>query len=95
MRISNVIDRPVVTEKSMEEQSLGRYTFKVNRKASKGAVANEIKRIYGVEPVEVRTMIMPGKKRRVLGTRRFIKTRKWKKAIIKLKEGQSIDLIGK
>ena len=71
-----------------------KYAFRVNMKATKGAVANEINRLYGVEVENVRTMIMPGKKRRVLGTRKFTKTQKWKKAIVTLKEGHKIELIG-
>lgn len=95
MRVSNVLLKPIITEKSMAmsgEQNT--YIFEINLKASKGAVANEVTRIYGVEVKDVRTIIMPGKKRRLLGTRRFIKTKKRKKAIVKLKEGQTIDLIG-
>ena len=94
MRLSNIIDRPIVTEKSMALGAENRYVFKVNMKASKGSIANEIKRIYDVEVDEVNTMIMPGKKRRIMGTRRFTKTKKWKKAVVKLKEGSKIDLGG-
>lgn len=94
MRVSNVILKPIVTEKSMALQNDLKYIFQVNLKASKGAIAEEINRIYGVDAVDVKTMIMPGKKRRILGTRKFTKTKKKKKAIVKLKEGQKIDLVG-
>ncbi len=73
----------------------GKYVFRVNTKASKGAVANEVGRLYGVEVLNVSTMIMSGKKRRVIGTRLFTKTKKWKKAIVKVKPGQKIELVGK
>lgn len=95
MKISNIIKRPVVTEKTMEYQEDDKYVFDVSLRASKGAIANEVSRVYGVEVDDVRTMIMPGKKRRIFKTNRFMKTKKWKKAIVKLKDGQKIDLVGK
>ena len=94
MRISNIIERPIVTEKTMSFAGDDKYAFKVNTKASKGSIANEIERVYGVDVVDVKTMIMRGKKRRIMGTRKFTKTKNWKKAIVKLKGGQSIDLVG-
>jgi len=94
MKVSNIVVKPIVTEKSMAHEHEGKYYFMVNTKASKGAIANEIARLYDVEVVSVKTMIMPGKKRRVIGTRKFTKTKKWKKAIVKLKEGQKIEQIG-
>ncbi len=95
MRVSEVILRPIVTEKSMAFEHELKYLFQVNMKSSKGSIAAELKRIYNVDAKEIRTMIMPGKKRRILGTRRFGKTKKWKKAIVKLSEGQKIELVGK
>lgn len=94
MKVSSVIVKPIVTEKTMALEHEGKYAFRVNMYASKGAVANEVARLYGVEVVNVATMIMPGKKRRILKTRKFTKTRKWKKAIVTLKEGDKIELIG-
>ncbi len=94
MNVSNIVIKPIVTEKTMALELEGKYVFKVNMRAPKGAIAKEINRLYGVDAVEVRTMVTPGKKRRVIGTRNFTKTRKWKKAIVKVKEGQKIELIG-
>ena len=94
MKVSNIVVKPVVTEKTMALELERKYAFRVNMQASKGAIASEINRLYGVEVENVRTMIMPGKKRRVLGTRKFTKTKKWKKAIATLKEGHKIELIG-
>ena len=95
MRVSDIVVKPIVTEQSMSMQEQDCYVFEVNMKTSKGAVSKEIERLYNVKVEEVRTMIMPGKKRRLLKTRRFTKTRKWKKAIVKLKAGQKLDLVGK
>ncbi len=95
MLISNVVKRPIVTEKSLSfGASENKYFFEVDMKASKGSVAKEVARIYGVDVQNVSTMIMPGKKRRVPKTNKFMKTKKWKKALVKLKDGQSIDITG-
>lgn len=79
----------------MALESDDKYVFKVNMKSSKGAVKQEINRIFGVDVIDIQTMIMPGKKRRKVKTRQFIKTKKWKKAVVKLKDGQKIDLVAK
>lgn len=95
MRVSDTIIKPIVTERTMAMQNEGNYVFEVNMKTSKGAVSKEIERLYNVKVDSVRVMIMPGKKRRILKTRRFTKTKKWKKAVVKLKEGQKLELVGK
>lgn len=95
MRLSNLILKPIVTEKSYGLSGQGRYEFKVNMTATKGSIAMELKRLYGVDAVEVKTAIMPGKKRRLAGSRLFSRPLKWKKAVAKLKEGQTIDLFPK
>lgn len=95
MRINNTIIKPLISEKSMAASNNNEYTFKVRKNANKNLIKNEITRMYNVEVQDVRTMIMPGKPKRVLRTRLATKTPQWKKAIIKLKEGQSIDLFPK
>jgi large subunit ribosomal protein L23 len=95
MRLSRSIIKPIITENSYEHASDGRYVFKVAIKATKGSIKNEIEDIYGVNVVNVKTAIMPGKSSRIGKTRLFSKPARWKKAVIKLKEGQSIDLFPK
>ena len=95
MRLNNIIIKPIVTEKSVDLTKDGKYTFRVHLKAHKGLIASELSKMYGVDVVDVNTSIVPGKKKRILKTRRFTKTSKWKKAIIKLKEGQKLDIIPK
>ena len=92
MRLTNKITRPKVTEKSVHLSKEGRYVFKVTKTATKGAIADEVERTYGVNVLNVRTTILHGKKRRIPKTSRFRTTENWKKAIVKLKDGQSIDL---
>lgn len=94
MKLSNKVYNPIITEKAVNySASENKYTFKVAVSASKGAVANEISKLYGVEVEDVKTCIMPGKKKRIGKTNKFTKTSKWKKAIVKLKDGQKIDIV--
>jgi large subunit ribosomal protein L23 len=92
MRISNAIVKPLITEKTMSQTDEGRYAFKVTMEATKGKIAQSINELFGVNVTQVKTMIMPGKPKRVGRTNRIIKTSKWKKAVVKLKEGQKIAL---
>lgn len=92
MRLSNVIEKPIITEKGVKLTEMDRYAFVVNKKASKGAIAIAVKEMFDVDAIDVRTMIMPGKKRRIRGTQKFIKTKSFKKAIVTVKEGQKIEL---
>jgi large subunit ribosomal protein L23 len=91
MRTSNIIINPITTEKSVDQSKAGYFVFKVRANASKGSVADEVERIYGVNVVGVKTMILPGKKRRITGTSRFKKSASWKKAIVILKGDQKIE----
>lgn len=95
MRINNAVIKPIVTEKSYAMASKGFYTFKVSRSASKGAIKNNIKSLYGVDVIEVNTNVLPGKPKRIMKSRKFTKTETWKKAVVRLKEGQSIDVFPK
>lgn len=84
--------RPVVSEKSYEMIEQGRYTFEVDVRASKPEIARAVEEIFKVHVTDVNTMRVPGKARRV----RVVKgmTRAWKKAIVTLKEGDSIKEFG-
>lgn len=85
-----VILRPIITEKSFDiAQSENRYTFEVAKEANKGQIADAIAEIFGVTVLKVNTMNVSGKPRRV----RYVKgtTRSWKKAIVALKEGDTIE----
>ena len=95
MRINNILIQPIITEKSMSQTGNHNYTFKVALDTPKNVVANELKRMYNVDVIDVKTMVMPGKKKRVLKTRLHTKASNWKKAVVKLKDGQHIDLFPK
>ncbi len=90
MNIHEVIRRPLVTEKSTigrEEHNLA--TFAVDPRANKHDIQRAVEQLFDVTVVTVRTMRQPRKKRRVgmkIGRRA-----EWKKAIVELAEGQSIE----
>ncbi len=91
MQLSKILIRPLITEKSAADTSAeNRYHFKVNVRATKNAIAQAVEELFVVDVIEVATHVMPGKKRRVGKTRQFIRTPKWKKAIVTLKSGQEI-----
>lgn len=93
MRVNKVIVKPIVTEKSMAAGDSNKYHFKVGIKASKDAIAENVEDLFDVDVVSVRTMIMPGKKKRIGKTWRFTKTKKWKKAVVEVMPGQKIKLV--
>tara|TARA_B100001287_G_scaffold255345_1_gene239379 strand:+ start:4784 stop:5074 length:291 start_codon:yes stop_codon:yes gene_type:complete len=90
----NILIKPVITEKmTAEAENLNRYGFVVNRYANKIEIKKAVEETYGVTVDSVRTMVCIGKKR-TRGTKSgFIsgKTKTFKKAIVSLVEGDTID----
>jgi large subunit ribosomal protein L23 len=90
VRVHQVIQRPLVTEKSnigRDEENLA--TFVVHPRANKHDIRRAVEELFDVRVVDVRTMRQPRKRRRVgkhIGCRS-----EWKKAIVRLAEGQSIE----
>lgn len=93
MNLTNVIYNLIETEKTESlKGSQNIYIFKVSKSATKNSIKKSLKDFFNVDATEVRTMVMPGKKRRLTKTYKFIKTKNWKKAMVKLKEGQKVEL---
>ena len=93
MTPQQIIIRPILTEKSAElEADNNQYTFEVHRKANKIEIGKAIEIVFGVRVDKVRTMVVRGDMRRV--GRFYGKTRQWKKAIVTLHPGDSIDFYG-
>ena len=80
MLAEEVIVRPVVTEKSNDELQQGKYTFEVNKKATKVDIAKAVEKLFEVKVLKVNTMTVKGKKKRV-GVHQGM-TSDWKKAIV-------------
>ncbi len=85
------IIRPVVTEKSSVAQTANLYTFLINKGATKIDVKKAIKALYDVDVVAVKTSVTPRKTRLIKGRYEYIKRPNYKKAIVSLKKGQTID----
>ncbi len=80
MRPEDIIIAPVITEKSNDGLQAGKYTFKVNKNATKVEIAKAAQKLFGVKVLKVNTVTVKGKEKRVgvhVG-----KTSEWKKAIV-------------
>jgi len=85
-----ILQRPVVTEKSAKLQNAGKYTFVVNNDANKIEIKKEVESRFGVKVTNVNTMNYEGATKRV---GRFIgKKSDYKKAVVTLEKGQTIEL---
>jgi len=90
MDSSQVIIRPVVSEKSYVLSAANRYTFRVHPDAHKTQIRQAVQELFDVRVVEVRTLSVKSKPKRrgtVSG-----RTRTWKKAIVQLRKGDSIPI---
>jgi large subunit ribosomal protein L23 len=94
LHLYDVIRRPVITEKStaMADED-NKYVFEVARNANKIQVKEAIEEIFELEGkvLSVNTMNMPAKRGR-RGRNSYIRSRAWKKAVITLEDGVSIEL---
>jgi large subunit ribosomal protein L23 len=90
MEHSHVIIRPVVSEKSYVLSAANRYTFRVHPAAHKTQIRQAVEALFDVHVVEVRTLSVKSKPKR-RGTTSG-RTRTWKKAIVKLREGESLPI---
>jgi large subunit ribosomal protein L23 len=87
---TQVIIRPVVSEKTYVLSAANRYTFRVHPDAHKTHIRQAVEALFGVHVVEVRTMsVKPKPKRRGITSGH---TRAWKKAIVQLREGEDIPI---
>ena len=80
MVAEEVIIRPIVTEKSSEGLQDGKYTFEVNKKATKVEIAKAVEKLFEVKVLKVNTISVKGKEKRVGAHTGF--TSDWKKAIV-------------
>jgi large subunit ribosomal protein L23 len=87
-----IIISPVISEKSLQETALNRYTFKVNPKANKHQIKQAVETMFSVDVVKVRTIKSKALVKKSRKTRKTIKIKVGKKAIVELKPKQKIDL---
>lgn len=90
MEAHYVIRKPLLTEKSTMGMEEGQYVFEVDRRASKTEIKDAIERSYGVKVVSVNTQVRKGRTRR--NRFGYFDEGKTKKATVRVKEGQVIEL---
>jgi large subunit ribosomal protein L23 len=91
MNAQQIVQRPLVTERSMElRDDENKYAFRVHPRATKPEIRKAIEELFSVQVVSVTTMNVLGKTKRM---GRYVGRRPaWKKAIVKVAEGQKIEI---
>jgi large subunit ribosomal protein L23 len=87
---SQVIIRPVVSDKSYQLATIGKYVFRVHADAHKTQIRQAVEALFDVHVVDVRTLSVKSKPKRRGAIRG--RTRSWKKAIVQLRPGESIPI---
>ena len=95
MKLTDVLIKPILTEKAnLQQDKLRTYEFKVSRAANKLEIKAAVEFFYGVSVEDVNTLVAPGKNKSRQTKKRLdigIKP-PYKKAFVKVKEGEVIDL---
>jgi large subunit ribosomal protein L23 len=95
MRLADILIKPILSEKSNSlQEKRGVYSFRVDRKANKLEIKKAVESFYGVNVAEVRTMVVPSKSKSRMTKAGVLSGRKpgYKKALVVLAEGESMDL---
>ena len=91
MQVETIIKRPLMlTEKgNLLRESQNQYLFEVDRRANKIQIREAVERLFNEKETDVHTMIVRGRMRRM--GRGYAKTKNWKKAIVSVKDGDTIE----
>lgn len=92
MNLTFVLKKPIITEKATAALARNEYTFRVAKEASKSQIREAVEKFFKVTVLGVKTVTVKGKRRRLLRQRKEIEKNDWKKAVVKLKAGQKIDI---
>ncbi|HOB40594.1 MAG: 50S ribosomal protein L23 [Limnochordia bacterium] len=92
MDARDIIKRPIITEKSTDLMAQNKYTFEVDMRATKPQIKAAVEEIFGVKVEKVNTARVRGKLRRMGRHEGY--TSDWKKAVVTLKPGHSIEVFG-
>jgi large subunit ribosomal protein L23 len=94
--MSTIIKKPIITEKATAgAEKSNSFAFEVLRQANKIEIKNAVEKMYGVHVVNVRTLTYGGGKSSTKFTNRGVveqPSKVWKKAIVTVAEGETIDL---
>ena len=95
MKLSEVLVKPILTEKAnAQQEKLRRYAFRVDRRANKLEIKKAVEEFYGVNVIDVNTAVVPGKNKTRYTKAGFIQGMKgaYKKALVTVADGETIDL---
>jgi len=95
MKPTDVLKRPVITEKvNSQIEKSRRYTFEVGKASNKLEIKKAVEEFYGVKVIDVNTVVVPAKNKSRFTKAGLLSGRKpsYKKAVVTLAEGDSIDL---
>ena len=91
----SVLIRPIITEKANSQaEAVNRFAFRVAKDANKIEIKQAVEELYGVHVENVRTMIVPGKAKSRFTRKGLVQgnTGSYKKAIVEVRSGETIDL---
>lgn len=97
LHYTQVLKRPIITERTTDLTPLGQYVFEVDMKANKQQVKDAVQRVFDVTVEKVNVMVVKPKKRRVYRARNsaiFGTISGYKKAIVTIAPGETIDIFG-
>jgi large subunit ribosomal protein L23 len=93
MKTTDILKRPIaLTEKASRLREANQVVFEVARDANKIQIKDAVQKLFNVSVTNVNTLVMRGKDRRM--GRGYGKMQNWKKAIVTLKDGETIDFFG-
>lgn len=91
--IYDILRRPIITEKtSYQSGKLNQYVFEVDRKATKTQIKEAVEALFDVDVVRVNVTNAPAKRSRRRNRRLLVRRPSYKKAIVTLKPGETIDV---
>ena len=84
--------KPLITETTLDLVQKNWYTFAVPLDLNKNAIKELVEKQFKVNVTSIKTIVIKGKTKRSLKTRETTKASNWKKAMVKVKEGQKIEV---
>tara|TARA_B100001248_G_scaffold259921_2_gene246990 strand:- start:2781 stop:3059 length:279 start_codon:yes stop_codon:yes gene_type:complete len=86
----SIIKKPLISEKNTMHSSIGTYVFEVDRKSTKDEIRHAVEKLFDVKVQSVNTQVCRDRSRRV--GMNYSGVRYWKKALVRLKDGEKIAL---
>lgn len=90
MNPEQIVIRPILTEKSNAQRELGEYTFRVDPRANKIQIKQAVSYLFGVHAIACHIINVKSKPKRTRAAKG--RTATWKKAVVKLAEGERISV---